>query len=146
MTPVNCSIPHKPAEGKNGDCLRACVATILDLGREEVPHFAEDCGPEDGMLSFDRLTVFLQHRKMVPIWIAYDAAHPGSFEEIMSLVGQLNGDAHAILLCGTPSETDHAVVVKGGKVVHDPSWGGRHETYKPTSEGYYGFVFFGALV
>lgn len=147
MTPVFCSVPHKPDEGKNGDCLRACVATILDLGREEVPHFAADIKPgEDGWLALDRLTVFLRQRKMVPLFFAYNGGHPASYDEILKQVAHFNGDAHAILLCGARGGTDHAVIVKGGAVVHDPGWGGKQSSYDPTSEGYYGFIFFGALV
>lgn len=146
MTPVFCSIPHAPGEGKFGDCLRACVATILDLGREHVPHFADGIKPEDdAMISFERLREYLATRKMFPLFVGYDSG-AADFDEVMRMVAHFNGAVHAILLCGTPNDVNHAVVVKAGKVVHDPSWGGRHSHYAPTSLGYYGFIFFGAAV
>lgn len=41
MTPVDQEFMHDPERGQHGDCMRACLASILDLPREQVPHFAQ---------------------------------------------------------------------------------------------------------
>lgn len=41
MIPVNQSIIHDPKNGKNGDCWRAAIASVLELSINEVPHFGD---------------------------------------------------------------------------------------------------------
>jgi hypothetical protein len=41
MKPVMQSIEHDPSAGLIGDCFRACVASVLELELNEVPHFCE---------------------------------------------------------------------------------------------------------
>lgn len=41
MTPHTQTILHNPAQGQLGDCWRTCIACLLDVKPEEVPHFAE---------------------------------------------------------------------------------------------------------
>lgn len=40
MTPVDQSIMHDPDNGQHGDCMRAVLASLLDLPIGSVPHFA----------------------------------------------------------------------------------------------------------
>lgn len=39
MIPVEQEFRFNAATGERGDCLRACMASLLELPREEVPHF-----------------------------------------------------------------------------------------------------------
>jgi hypothetical protein len=41
MTPCRTLSRHDPDNGTFGDCHRCCVAAILDLAPEEVPHFTQ---------------------------------------------------------------------------------------------------------
>ncbi len=41
MKPVDQTILHDEMAFRSGDCYRACVASILEIPVEEVPHFAE---------------------------------------------------------------------------------------------------------
>lgn len=41
MIPVDQTIFAGDPEGRKGDCFRACLASILELKSEEVPHFFE---------------------------------------------------------------------------------------------------------
>lgn len=42
MKPVEQTITkHDPENGQYGDCFRACIASVLHLNIEEVPHFAD---------------------------------------------------------------------------------------------------------
>lgn len=42
MTPIKQTIMHDPKNGKYGNCLQACLASILDLTLDNVPHFADN--------------------------------------------------------------------------------------------------------
>lgn len=41
MIPVSQEFLYDPANGQHGDCMRACIASLLDLPRAEVPHFLQ---------------------------------------------------------------------------------------------------------
>jgi hypothetical protein len=41
MTPQDQEFIHAPERGQHGDCMRACVAALLDLPIAAVPHFAQ---------------------------------------------------------------------------------------------------------
>ncbi len=142
MIPVTCRIPHKPEEGKYGDCFRACVASILELGANDVPHFSD--GDPGGEEMHRLLREFLAPKKLTSVFVGFDASE--GFANVMEMFDMMNGHIHAILFCANDSG-NHAVVIKGGKVVHDPSWGGKRSEYFPIVDANaYGFLIFGALL
>lgn len=118
VTPAFCRVKHAPEEGTYGDCLRACVATILDLNTEDVPHFYhDDCAPEEGN---QRLRDWLAKRGLGAYWVGY----PGdiSVDEIITSVSE-NGQGIPFILYGeTAYGGQHVVVCRDGKKVHDPAW------------------------
>jgi len=42
MKPVKQEFLHRPDIGQQGDCLRACLASVLELPIASVPHFAQE--------------------------------------------------------------------------------------------------------
>lgn len=110
MTPTPCLVKHDPANGKYGDCLRACIATILDLESETIPNFAEQ--PHDTWLS--RLRTWLETQGLAPIMFVTD-------NDPRSTMQEMNPTAPYILFAGT-AEGDHCVVCIGDKVEWNPSW------------------------
>lgn len=116
MTPVHCRVKHDPDAGTYGDCVRACVASILDLDAEEVPHFYHDNDPQTGMT---RIRAFLNDIDLAPFFAHYDKSTP--LREILQVMGQMNPNVHYILW-GATNEGDHVVVAKDDKIVHNPSW------------------------
>lgn len=117
MIPAICRIKHDPDAGTFGDCLRACVASILELDADDVPHFFHDgC---DGETGTQRMREWLSERQLAPFFIQYDGHH--SLDEILELQGAQNPDVH-YLLYGRTADEDHVVVARGDKVVHNPSW------------------------
>lgn len=116
MTPVHCRVSHNPPH-TYGDCIRACVASILNLDPEKVPHFIEDgC---DGETVHARIRAWLGERNLAPFWTHFDGSIP--LEDILSLVGEQNPTAYYILY-GATADGDHVVVCRGGEVVHNPAW------------------------
>jgi hypothetical protein len=51
MMPVEMIVDHCPEEGRYGDCFRACVASLMELPAEAVPHF---CDGNPGWEVFNR--------------------------------------------------------------------------------------------
>lgn len=100
---------HDPEKGMIGDCWRACIASILDLPCEEVPHFVRE--EIEGKGHWMELTVrWLNGRGFgivqcsrdgLPKWISY---------------GTL------MIACGPgPRHGNHCVIMdQSGSMVHDP--------------------------
>lgn len=112
MTPDICRVKNDPPHSY-GDCLRACIASMLDLPTEEVPHFVHDgCEPE---VTFTRVREWLAERKLVPMFSGYPTNETP--EDILFFMGTTNPGVHYILF-----SANHAVVGCGNEIVHDPAW------------------------
>lgn len=111
MKEVCCIEFHKPDEGKYGDCLRACVATILELPRENVPHFYG--GGVDEVEATKAFNTFLSGRGLTSVHVKQEGL---TVDDIIGLAGDMFVDIHGVALNG-----DHAVVVKNGSIVWNPS-------------------------
>lgn len=105
MKPVDQTSFYEPGKA-TGDCMRACVASILELPIEQVPHFAyDDDGERDESEFWNRYIAFLRSRGFV--FIRCSATTPG-----------LDTD---YIACGPgPRGCGHAVVYRQGVMVHDP--------------------------
>lgn len=118
MTPVFCQVKHGPENGSHGDCLRACVASVLDMTSESVPHFFHDgC---EGDIAMERITAFLATLALSPFYCSYPGAW--ALQDILEHHRQQNPTTTYILFGAVETGEDHAVVCKGGEEVHNPSW------------------------
>ena len=118
MTPVMCRTRHNPPKSY-GDCLRACIASVMDLEPEHVPHFA-DMGAtgEEARASARR---WLGLRGLTITAFALDGTE--TVEGVLDWMGANNPDTTWMLFGSTGvSGGDHVVVCQGGAVVHDPAW------------------------
>ena len=96
MKPVDQTLFGSPG----GNCLPACVASLLNLTIEDVPHF----GAEDW---FDRLNDWLAPR--------------GYYAMCFTLPTEWRPPGLYILAGKSPRFTTlHAVVARGNEVIHDP--------------------------
>ena len=96
MRPVDQTIFGAP----EGNCLAACVATLLDLSIDDVPHFGADGWAE-------QLTRWLRPRGLYALHFSLPSDwHPRGL----------------YILAGQSPRGDflHAVVARGGDVIHDP--------------------------
>lgn len=121
-----CKIKHDPENGTYGDCLRACIATLLGY---DVPHFFEDgC---DGETGHQRLRDFLTTKEIVPIIFSF----PGSVskEDLFEFMREQNSGVKYILFCKCGGE-DHAVICQNDSVVFNPAWA-PHPVTGPNSNG-----------
>lgn len=119
MIPVHCRVRHDPEAGTYGDCVRACIASILELDAEAVPHFYHDnCDPVTG---HNRMVDWLASVGYVPFSIGYEGCY--ALDEILEFNSDMNATAHYIL-AGSTGEGNHVVVCQGGRVAHNPAWYG----------------------
>lgn len=120
MIPVTCRVKHDPENGTYGDCMRACIASLLELDAEAVPHFYEgDCDAHEGM---NRVVSFVAPLGYMPFYIAFDGAN--SLDETLSYMAAANPQSHYLLFGMSSGGGDHVVVCRGGEVVHNPAWFG----------------------
>lgn len=129
MTPAQCRVKHDPENGKFGDCVRACIASVLDVSNPEtVPHFAHDNPDADVM--FERIRGYLLQFGYAPHVVPYP---PTGLDEFLQGMATNNPTGYYILL-GNTGEGDHAVVGEGGAIVHNPAWVGG-DIIEPHSQG-----------
>lgn len=109
MTPVDQRIlDHDPARGRVGDCMRACVASLLDLPYEEVPHFFDGEGAEHG---YEALRAWLAVRGLSYVELPLSDPLPSWFVHTVR---------HYILIGRQQGGTIHAVIGRHGEQLHDP--------------------------
>lgn len=104
MRPVDKLVVHDPENGKYGDCMRACIASLMHLDTIEVPHFYEN-GPDD---YYFKINTFLKNNNLKIIYTSHEGVI--FYNDIYHLIFGKNPD-------GIP----HACVAKNGKLVHDPN-------------------------
>jgi len=106
MIPVLCSTsPDYPY----GDCLRACVASVLELPSKDVPHFF-DHGATPAQAT-ESMRLFLDDRSLMPFQLSF-----GAKVSALKTMRDSFPDVHYLLLAGS-----HCVVARNDKIVHDPA-------------------------
>lgn len=107
MKPVDQTI----TEFKNGDCMRACIASIFELPLEEVPNFMRD-GPDDFA---EHLNEWCDKMGLRAVDIRLD--DPSQERETLK-------GCYVIAVGKSPRATKdwhrHAVVWLNGQMIHDP--------------------------
>ncbi len=121
MIPAMCRVKHDPDNEQYGDCIRAALATILDLDTEAVPHFAHDNPPAPEVVR--RMREYLAPMGLTIFGVAF----PGdgvSRDELLEYIGRENPEAAGLLFGRTVEDHEHVVVIQHGRVVHNPAWVG----------------------
>lgn len=117
MIPVHCTVKHDPEAGTYGDCLRACIASVVGLSSDKVPHFFDDnCDVETANA---RVRHWMTTYLYAPFWVSFPGDMP--LTELQNMMAVLNPDVYYILYCSCGGG-DHVVICKGDKIVHNPSW------------------------
>lgn len=132
MIPVVCRVKHDPENGTYGDCVRACIASVMELDAEAVPHFFHDDPP--GLVANHRIREWLRSHKLAPFWVHYPAEM--KLEDILAIMAELNTGVPLIVYGACEGGGDHVVICQDGKMTHNPSWLGGSLT-GPGSHGYW---------
>ena len=131
-SPVYSSVRHDPPNS-HGDCLRACVATLLG---GDPPHFFHDgC---EGDVAFARLNEWVAKQGLVVSTTLFDGS--ASLTDVLEAWGGMNKHVPSILIASTARD-DHCVCMNGGEIVHDPN-PGLSPIVKANSNGYWNIITF----
>ena len=98
MKPIMQKNIHNPEKGIMGDCLRACICSLLEISDENIPNFAEDTDYPMQLINF---------LKSKGYRLKYSIEEPINIEYYM--VWGLS-----------PRNNKHSVIYHNGKLVHDP--------------------------
>lgn len=115
---------------KNDDCVRACVATIMEMETKQVPHFYEN---PDGDAAFTDMREWLIPHGRIPAYFTFDGEM--LLSDALTYIGERYPRIPYMLFCHT-SAGDHCVVGYGESIEHDPAWIRRQIT-GPHSSGYW---------
>lgn len=112
-----CLVKHDPEAGLYGDCLRACIASLLNIEETtDVPHFMHDgC---DGNVAQERLKEWLKGRGLAPFYMLFNE---DGLAEVLHVMKLLNPGVRYILM-GATEEEEHAIVYAGDELINDPAW------------------------
>lgn len=103
-----------------GDCLRCCIASILELQLDDVPHFSWGIYDQtEGGGMEGHLRMWLRGRN---IGLLVYSTKTNSLDEALAWSLKINPESYLILGGGNSSGGGHAVVVHQGKVVHNPAF------------------------
>jgi hypothetical protein len=117
MTPEICRVSHNPERGQYADCVRACVASILDRPAVNVPHWFEN--PErDGENCQLNMQLWLAEQGKIAAMIGIPGNTP--FPLLLAFMRDNYPDCYYMLWCN--SGGDHAIVGQNDKIVHNPAW------------------------
>ena len=103
---------HNPPESY-GDCVRTCLACLLDKEPRDVPNLFKDV--EDTQLAWERTEEWLRSEG----YILFVLQIVGPIESYFQWIKEFNPNILHILL-----GNNHAVIACNGKILHDPSWTG----------------------
>ena len=126
-----CKVRHNPPE-KRGDCIAACVNTLLDS--DDVPHTFNQA---DGVKGWEEMREYLKT-------IGKTACMFPFLEEPFEYMKTNNPDVKYIMLCSTSRGEDHAVVCVNDEIVHNPAWT-PHNITGAHSMGYYIVIILGDI-
>jgi len=106
---------HDPDNGQYGDCYRTAIACILNLEIEDVPHFFHDGADKETCNA--RVSEWLRERNLALFSAPYDC----SLNRLSEIHASLNPGALCLLSGKSKTGTNHTVIFKDGKIIHDPS-------------------------
>jgi hypothetical protein len=94
--------------GDHGNCLSACVASLLEIPIEWVPNFTRERDPEISQPM--KLNAWLSSIGLEALYCMTDIMHP---EHVIP-------DGYYIITGWSPRGRPHVVIGRGKHIVHDP--------------------------
>ncbi|MCB1688565.1 MAG: hypothetical protein KDI33_08770 [Halioglobus sp.] len=117
MKPQKQKYLHCPEEGQYGDCYRTCLACLLDLDRDDVPHFVDTMDPGEWERSVQpRVDAWLRERGFVEL--ALPATGDCDLDTILQLISSRG--VYTILTGTSATGCNHCVIVGPDRSIHDP--------------------------
>lgn len=105
---------HKPDEGIFGDCFRTCLAILLGVDADEVPHFMGS--GEFDALQFDD---WIEENGLHLMKVVFPGHEP--MENVMISANVFGIGLPYILSGWSRTPSNHCVIAQGKEIVCDPS-------------------------
>lgn len=122
MTPQTQKYKSPDASGHSGDCYRTALASLLDMDRDDVPHFYDlpaGCLPETLKAADAWRRRWLRENGYDLVNISLCAEDP---TQAMEALSRTSPQGMRYLLIGeSKNGCGHAVIVRDGEIEHDPS-------------------------
>ena len=109
-------VMHDPDNGKLGDCHRTALACLLNKKPEEVPHFGEFCF--DPVKYHEMKQEYLKTLGLAEFSFPVQGESPVS--DVTNSIGSWNTNLLYMLSGKSSRGTNHIVVCRGYKMIHDP--------------------------
>lgn len=106
---------HKPDEGIYGDCHRTCIASLLDLPAEEVPHFNRN--NPSATEFWEEHDAFMLTKGLVEVSHYFDC----SLEDVLRVQAGLNPGVYYLLGGESKNGVNHTVICLDDEIVMDPA-------------------------
>ncbi|WCD44210.1 hypothetical protein Lumi_071 [Xylophilus phage Lumi] len=106
---------HNPEAGVYGDCHRTALACILDLERDDVPHFYE--GGCDSSEFNRRCKEWLASQGLAEFKMVFN----GELEGVLRTMKNVNPGVIYLLGCNSKNGCGHTVICKDDAILHDTS-------------------------
>lgn len=128
---------HDPENGIFGDCYRTCIAGLLGVDRDSVPHHVLTMDPE--LLNSEvqpKYDAWLAERGLQKLAIPVHGEGV-DLDEILAFQNTRTPQPALAMLTGqSASGCNHVVIVGNGKIVHDPAINDSGIT-GPAGDGFY---------
>jgi hypothetical protein len=110
----------------NGNCFQACIASILECELKDLPNFMED-GPDSfggNLKEWESVMPF----KLFDVRFDNEESRDFSIKDLVLIatIDKMYGDDRA-----------HSVIMKNGKIIHDPMPGDKRSNRKISEPIYY---------
>jgi hypothetical protein len=103
VIPVAMSCPQSPPDSY-GDCFRACVASVLEVGSHRVPHFTDGDDPQ----WWAKFAAWCEERGLY------------AYEQLAAL---FTPPGYHVAIGENARGADHSVVMLGRELAYDPAGG-----------------------
>lgn len=110
---------YDPERDVYGDCFRTCLACLLDLEPEVVPHFMD--GVTEDAVGVERCQTWLKQFDLVKLTVAFPGEVP--IKDVLLTVGITNPGVRYTLSGESPRGCNHTVVCLDGEIEWCPSIG-----------------------
>lgn len=120
MTPRQQTYKHDPENGVFGDCARTCLAALLEVPNEQVPHFLWD--NPTGKVFNKRLDTWLTNYGLARFVVTFPKEV--ELEALMAYMKHMNPDIYVCLVGQSSLGCNHVVITLNGEIVMDPSGNG----------------------
>jgi hypothetical protein len=127
MIPLMSQVKHNPPHSY-GDCLRASIASILNIEPvQTVPHFFEDgCS---GEVATARIREYVKTLGILPFVWHIDASVTQA--EVLEFQAEVNPGVYYLLFGRDGNGGQHCVVCLDNKIIHNTAW---HSTGLPSPD------------